>query len=382
MGVVYLARHTLLDEQVAVKLLRDGSPSPDVLARFLREARAAAQIKSQHVARVLDVDRLATGEPFIVMEYLEGFDLAECVAAGRLPSETRLAEWILQACEALSEAHGRGIIHRDLKPSNVYVTRWRGGRELVKVLDFGISKLAEAPDSLTGTRDLLGTPLYMAPEQMLSAKLVDARADVWALGCILYQLTAGVPPFDGDSLPVVCLAIANRPHTPLPELVPGVSPELARLVDRCLAKNKERRFGSIAELARALAPIARSSTSSSELEEAPVAPAGVPLTRVDRRVLVAAVGGAAAVVAALATFAVDRAPPRDPGEEPVVAPPGTSAGAARDVPLPSGASARPPVDEAPPAAAASAPSSAPAPPRGARPPRPPRPKGPRDDRFD
>lgn len=257
--MVLAAHHLQLDQRVALKvMLPHALVSGESVTRFLREARAAARISSEHVARVFDVGSLETGEPFMAMEYLEGTDIAELLAQrGRLSVEDATS-YVLQACEALAEAHAVGIVHRDLKPANLFLVRRRDGRALVKVLDFGISKVVPgAHDSnsvATKTSALMGSPLYMSPEQMSSAKNVDARSDVWALGVVLYEMLAGVPPFNGETLPQVCAMVMGQAPTSLPELVPSLHPALVAVVDRCLEKNAAARYQSVAELARALDP--------------------------------------------------------------------------------------------------------------------------------
>ena len=188
MGVVVAATHLQLEERVALKfMLPEAYGDPDLAARFTREARAAVKLKSEHVARVLDVGTLDTGAPYIVMEYLDGTDLAdELHKKGPLPVH-EAAEYVLQACDALAEAHALGIVHRDLKPANLFLTRRGDGSPLVKLLDFGISKTSAFNDAgvaMTKTAAMMGSALYMSPEQMTSPKDVDARADVWALGTI------------------------------------------------------------------------------------------------------------------------------------------------------------------------------------------------------
>ncbi len=206
MGVVVAATHIQLDEPVALKfMLPSALGSTEAIARFLREARSAVKLKSEHVARVSDVGTLDTGAPYIVMEYLEGSDLAgELLTRGPLPP-TDTVEYVVQACDALAEAHALGIVHRDLKPANLFVTRRRDGSPLVKVLDFGISKSSALNEvggggSLTKTGGLMGSPVYMSPEQMKSAKDTDARTDIWALGIILYELVGGRTPFESETL--------------------------------------------------------------------------------------------------------------------------------------------------------------------------------------
>ena len=212
MGVVVAAMHLTLQERVALKfLLPEGAKKEETVTRFLREARAAAKIKSEHVARVSDVGTLESGAPYLVMEYLDGSDLSALLRRdGPLPPRDAV-EYVLQACEALAEAHAVGIVHRDLKPANLFLARHAGGAPRIKVLDFGISKLTARdpsmpPDdpSMTRTRAWLGSPLYMSPEQMRSARDVDTRTDIWALGVILYELLSGKPPFDGETFPELC----------------------------------------------------------------------------------------------------------------------------------------------------------------------------------
>ena len=256
MGVVVAARHVQLDDRVALKfVLPEHAQNGEVVARFLREAKNAVRIRSEHVARVIDVGQLDSGSPYMVMEYLEGQDLSAALEA-RGPFPASLAvEVVLQACEAISEAHALGIVHRDLKPSNLFLI-WRpDGTPLVKVLDFGISKVTTQQDvQITRTAAVLGSPAYMAPEQMIRSKDVDPRADVWALGIILYELLTRRLPFDGATVPEVCAKIAAEPHAPITTLRADVPPALSAAIDRCLAKQPAARFQSVAELARAIAP--------------------------------------------------------------------------------------------------------------------------------
>lgn len=259
MGIVAAAHHIQLEQRVALKLmLPHAMVNQEAVSRFLREARAAARISSEHVARVFDVGSLETGAPFIAMEYLEGSDIAQLLAAqGSLPFGQAI-DYLLQACEALAEAHVAGIIHRDLKPGNLFLAQRLDGQVLVKVLDFGISKMIDAGAHsnapVTHTSALMGSPLYMSPEQMGSAKAVDARSDVWALGVVLYEMLSGTPPFSGETLPQVCGMVLNEAPLPLNERAPGLPPVLCDIVARCLLKAPAERFQSVAELARALAP--------------------------------------------------------------------------------------------------------------------------------
>ena len=261
MGVVVAAHHLQLDRRVALKfLLPEVAKQENVVTRFAREARAAARIQSEHVARVLDVGVLEDGRPYLVMEYLEGRDLeAEVQARGPLPVASSV-DWVLEACEALAEAHAAGIVHRDLKPANLFLTRRADGSALVKVLDFGISKntLLEASGqsgpALTQTFAQLGSPRYMSPEQLRSSKDVDARADIWALGLILHELLTGDTAFDGTTLPELHVAILTHAPRPVRSLRPDVPVELEAAISHCLEKDPARRFPTVAELARAIVP--------------------------------------------------------------------------------------------------------------------------------
>jgi serine/threonine protein kinase len=264
MGAVVAAHHAQLDQRVAIKfLLPEALEVPEAVARFTREARAATKIQSEHVVRIIDVGSLESGVPYMVMEYLSGRDLAALVREqGPLPVET-VAEYLLQACEALAEAHAIGIIHRDLKPANLFLVSRMDGTPLVKVLDFGISKLtsqsSSGPDlGLTKTSASMGSPLYMSPEQMCSARDVDPRTDVWALGVVMYELLAGIPPFNGESLPELCAKVLQESEAPLRSVRPDLPPAAESIVARCLRKAPADRFANVAELAVALGELAPS----------------------------------------------------------------------------------------------------------------------------
>jgi serine/threonine-protein kinase len=258
MGVVVAAMHMQLDQRVAIKfMLPEAFEYPEALARFQREARAAVRLRSEHVARVLDTGTLENGSPYIVMEYLDGTDFArEIERAGPMPLQVA-AEYVVQACEAIAEAHSLGIVHRDLKPANLFLTHRPDGSPLVKVLDFGISKAPSVTDSggaVTKTTQIMGSPLYMSPEQIRSAKDVDSRTDVWSLGVILYQFLAQAPPFGSDSAGSILSMVLADPPTPLASRRPGLPPQLYALIDRCLQKDRSMRCQSVAELATGLAP--------------------------------------------------------------------------------------------------------------------------------
>jgi serine/threonine protein kinase len=255
MGVVVAAHHVNLDQRVAIKLLRsEAAWNADATSRFAREAKAAVKIKSEHVAQVLDVGTLRDGTPFIVMEYLEGIDLAAWLKKhGPLPVE-QAVEFILQACVAIADAHALGIVHRDLKPANLFCVRRSDGRSIIKVLDFGISKMPGTGESgaVTRTSAMLGSPLYMSPEQMRSSRDVDARADVWSMGVILFELLAGRPAFPGEKLTEVVLKVTGEPPPSLRRLRPEVPGGLEAIVVKCLEKDRARRFQDVAALAQAL----------------------------------------------------------------------------------------------------------------------------------
>jgi serine/threonine-protein kinase len=255
MGIVVAAHHLQLDERVAIKFLLPGAlGSPDAVARFLQEARASVKVKGEHVVRVMDVGQLDTGSPYIVMEYLDGHDLQAWLDRdGALPVQQAI-DFVLQACEAIAEAHLLGIVHRDLKPANLFCVQRSDGDLHIKVLDFGISKVltpGPAPD-LTRTSALMGSPLYMSPEQMRQSRGVDARTDIWSLGIILFELLTGQKPFLAETLPELVLVVATDPHRPIRSIRPDLPPALEAVVSQCLAKDRERRFQSVAELAIAL----------------------------------------------------------------------------------------------------------------------------------
>ena len=271
MGIVVAARHLKLDQQVALKfMLPELLLSPEAAGRFLREARAAVMLRSEHVARILDISELPTGLPYIVMELLEGSDLGAVIYASAPLSVDDAIDYVLQACEAIAEAHALGIVHRDLKPENLFVTRRRDGAAWIKVLDFGISKVIPGLEARQGgarvtTRESMGSPTYMSPEQMRCTRDVDGRADIWSLGIILYELLTGRQPFTGRSIAEVCLKVTQEP---LPPMARADLPEgLAAVVEKCLVKEPDARYLTVADLVRALAPFAprRSQASVNEV---------------------------------------------------------------------------------------------------------------------
>jgi serine/threonine-protein kinase len=261
MGVVVAALHLQLEQHVALKFLLPGAAAvPEAVARFLREARAAARIQSDHVVRVTDVGTLDSGAPYMVMELLHGMDLSQVVRTTGPIAVTQAVDYMLQACEGVAEAHKFGIVHRDLKPSNLFLTRKSDGSPLIKVLDFGISKTTSVtgagPLTLTATTAIMGSPLYMSPEQVRSAKDVDARTDIWSLGIVLYEFLSGAPVFNGDSASAVMAMIVADPPPPIRAVRPDVPAEVEAVILRCLEKDRTRRYANLGELAVAIAPFA------------------------------------------------------------------------------------------------------------------------------
>lgn len=261
MGIVVEARHLTLETLVAIKFMRsDMVASSGGVQRFMREARALVKLKSQHAVKVHDLGIYAR-MPYIVMEHLEGMDLQTLLDQDKRFEVADVARHMRQACEAIAEAHSRGIYHRDLKPANIFLSRGASGRTIVKVLDFGIAKILQTHASvsyvsLTGAWTMMGTPSYMSPEQLLSAKDIDGRADIWSLGVVMYELVTGMLPFQDETQLLMQRRIrfeAPRPH-PLP-------PTLAPIILRCLEKNKEDRYQSIEDLALALRPLIHESSS-------------------------------------------------------------------------------------------------------------------------
>ncbi len=262
MGVVVAASHLSLGGQVALKFLSRGDElQQSAITRLKREAQSVARIKSDHVARVLDMGTLEAGEPYIVMEMLDGMDLHKFVRQnGPLPIADA-AEFVLQAAEGVAEAHAIGIVHRDLKPANLFLTRKPDGTPFVRVLDFGIAKNTFAPKeagevSLTVGDDVLGSPLYMSPEQIRNPKGVDPRADIWSFGAILYKLLTGRAAFDADNPSASLAMIVMEDPTPIRRFRPDIPPELEAVIHRCLEKKLERRFQTVDEFACALLPFA------------------------------------------------------------------------------------------------------------------------------
>lgn len=259
MGVVYEAHHLRLEQQVAVKCLLPALMDDRTLvARFEREARAAARLRSRHVVKILDVaNEAASGMPYMVMELLHGHDLqAEAAACGgKVPLEN-LAEWICQVAGALAEAHDTGVVHRDLKPSNIFLCDEPNER-IAKVLDFGIAKANAIVPGITyttaGAGSVCGTPHYMSPEQITAAE-VDGRSDVWALAVVTYEMLAGKVPFDAQSFTALAVKIVNEQPVHLSTIRPDLPPELCEAVMRGITKDLAVRHQTMREFAEALAP--------------------------------------------------------------------------------------------------------------------------------
>jgi len=261
MGVVLSATHLELDAPVAIKIVRqEFAGSPDIVAGVLFEARAVARMRSSHVVRVLDVARLDSGCPYIVMEQLQGVDLGLALWERGPFSVPQAIDYLLQACDGLAEAHSLGIVHRDLKPGNLFLATTPEGIVL-KVLDFGISKEVSTPlraiprtsrTSLTSAGDPVGSPYYMAPEQMRASPDVDARADIWSLGAILFELLTGQCPFEGETLTEVCAKVLAEAPPPLSAFSNGAGTELDPVIARCLEKDPNLRYQTVGDLAGAL----------------------------------------------------------------------------------------------------------------------------------
>jgi serine/threonine protein kinase len=265
MGVVVLAKHLDLGAPVAIKfLLPEVLGDEDVVARFSREARAMFRLRSEHVARVLDVGKLPNGAPYMVMEYLDGSDLAGVLHKRKMLDVDEAVTYVLQACEAVAEAHSMGVVHRDIKPQNLFLTLKVDGTAHVKVLDFGISKMLDNSGEhmkMTHSSVVMGSPSYMSPEQLRASGSAGKATDIWALGIVLYELLTGTIPFIAESAPALYAMLleetARSPHL----LRAEIPIDLASVILRCLERKPENRFASVADLAAALEPFAPASMS-------------------------------------------------------------------------------------------------------------------------
>ncbi|MES1173724.1 MAG: serine/threonine-protein kinase [Myxococcales bacterium] len=257
MGVVCLGRHAQLEQPVAIKFLRRAlAGKPAIVERFLNEGRALAALRSEHVVRVMDVGQLESGRPYLVMEHLDGIDLDALVDRdGPLDVETAV-NYVLQVCEPLAEAHSLGIVHRDIKPENLFLWSGGPGKDIVKVLDFGLAKQFGSPRAMavTGPQDSMGSPCYMSPEQVTTPQAIDSRTDIWSVGVVLHRLLTDTLPFEGNSILEVLSHVLSAAPLSLravrPEL--DIDPELDAIVARCLEKLPTARYSSMNELAEAL----------------------------------------------------------------------------------------------------------------------------------
>lgn len=281
-GVVLAATHLQLEQRVAIKFLRRALETDDLRTRFEREARAIGRIESEHVVAMLDAGALDDGSPYMVMELLDGRDLARVLKEdGPLPVE-RAVDCMMQVCEALRQAHAAGIVHRDLKPANLFLTRRTDDAVRVKVLDFGISKILDRsltaadgkPHDVTSAYEVLGSPRYMAPEQLKSSRDVDGRADLWSVGAVLFQLITGRYPFEAENNVKATVAVLTAEPQRLCALAPHAPRDLEAVVARCLEKDVARRFQTAEELADALRPFAseRARDSLDRIHDASDAP--------------------------------------------------------------------------------------------------------------
>jgi serine/threonine-protein kinase len=322
-GVVVQARHLAIDQLVAIKVLtpsEEGGWQEDS-ARFKREAQATAALRSEHVVRILDADFLEDGSPYTVMEYLEGETLHHTIHTRSPLSVEEAVDHVIQVLAALGEAHGAGIVHRDLKPANVLITRGAGGTMVAKVLDFGVSKIgahsglgtvSAVSQPITKTGAVIGTIAYMAPEQIVDAKRVDARADLWSVGILLYELLTKQTPFGPATNPTIVTTMLTKPPMPLAALRPGLPPKLERVIMRCLDKLPQNRPATASAAAAALAPFAslRARAALEALRRAPRptgaaapiekgAPRGPNAPRRSNATLAVAIVGAVVTVALL-----------------------------------------------------------------------------------
>jgi len=254
MAIVFAAHHLLLDKPIAVKLLSPELPRlPQIIERFLTEARAAARVDSPHVARVMDVGVLVNGLPYMVMEKLDGCDLEELLRLEKQLAIGDAVDYVLQALAGLATAHTLGVIHRDLKPSNLFLAHQADGSAIVKILDFGIAKLDSAT-RVTQQGQAVGSPTYMSPEHIRNDAIVDHRTDIWAMGVVLYELLTGRPPIEEDGVGETLAAVLNKKAPPPSALRPEIPPELDAAIMRCLEHQAGERWPDVAHFARAIAP--------------------------------------------------------------------------------------------------------------------------------
>ena len=256
MGRIFEADHLLLGTKVALKFMHPHlARDRGQVSRFQREARAAATLRSEYVARIMDVDQLSTGDLSIVMEYLQGSSLETMAVDGRGLSVAEAVTYVVQACNALAEAHARSIIHRDVKPANLFLTTGKSGEPVIKVLDFGLAKSMVSSDEFsvsTAPGQALGTPYYMSPEQITGADVIDGRSDIWAIGATLYELLSGTLAFPGGHAAAVFDHILKGRPVPLRSLRPDVPESIVAIIDRCLQIDTNARFQTVPDLLKAL----------------------------------------------------------------------------------------------------------------------------------
>jgi eukaryotic-like serine/threonine-protein kinase len=286
MGIVYAATHVELGLPVAIKIIHPTLvDSAEARARFAIEARAGAALRSPHTIRVYDAGQLGGTQSFVVMERLEGANLGALLESqGPLPVETAV-DYVLQACIALSEAHSIGVIHRDIKPENLFLAQSRNAAPVIKLLDFGIARWVGdelLSGRITNPRSSLGSPCYQSPEQMENAPDIDERSDIWSLGLVLFELLTGYCPFEADSIQETCWKVLQGPRPSLCAARPGVDPRLGEVVDRCLALERSKRYGSVRHLMNALKPFASRAVETMDASIAmPMRP--LPASRFRRR---------------------------------------------------------------------------------------------------
>ncbi len=267
MGIVVAARNILLDDAVAIKFLRpSAAQDEESVHRFVREAKSARRIQSDHVVRVQDVSYLEIGTPYMIMELLEGEDLGQLVESRGVLSVSAAVDLMCEACSGIAEAHALGIVHRDIKPANMFLARRNDGTRVVKVLDFGISKAMEDGQhnpNMTDTRATFGSPTYMSPEQIRSSKKVDFRTDIWALGVCLHEVLTARPPFLAETVAGLLASIIADAPVPIRQERPDIPAGLEAAILKCLEKDLTRRFQTIGDLVAALRPFASAGAETS-----------------------------------------------------------------------------------------------------------------------
>ncbi len=349
MGEVFEATHARLPGRFAVKVLHAHCiADPKAIVRFRREAEITSGLRHPNIVAIIDFDYTPAGAPYLVMEYLEGGELARIIAEEAPLAIDRVLRIVDQVASALTAVHRKHIVHRDLKPQNIFLVRGqRAGEEHVKLCDFGISKVRAASVALTGERVLLGTPQYMAPEQARGTGEVDARADQFALAAIIYEMLTGRLAFPGDRVEIVVYRISHEDPKPLG---PPWGPALAATLDRALAKNPDLRFPSVQEFAEALraaaekdrpwgTPEALSRTTirgEAEPRPAPVTPSTIPpavVTSARRRAVMGGAGVAVALVVAAVILARGKSSAPPSADE--IAVPASRAAAVTSPPFPS-----------------------------------------------